>query len=264
MDSHRVPQSSLGPSPNQSGQALRVLAPPSLWKMATEFCQWSHTSSTPTRLYPLEALNELVRSDEYIDLILISATVPYDELKAMIGRVSLMHTAAKINLRLWCIDGSYPPEDLQSLYDDKRIRALSLLLGGVTLTVALREGQQAPPRGDHHLFAAPALTILEQESRAVSNPGGLHAFTWSELKERTNEIERLSRWARVPFILGLITSISTLLALDGDGQQSFVISLFVLAQLALGTGVIGTLWSFFEHRGIRQRVFLFWIDPTLR
>ena len=265
MDHNKVPrQSSLGPSLNQGGQSLRVLAPPNLWKVATEFCDWSHSSSTPTLLYPLETLNELTRSEQYVDLILISAAVPEEELSALMGRVSLMHRTAKTNLRLWCIDGSSPPEGLQSLHDQKRIRALSLLLGGVTLTVALREGQQAPPRGDQHLFSAPALIKLEEASRALSKPGRLHSFIWSELKEKTNEIERLSRWARVPFIIGLLTSIATLLALDGDGQQSLLIGIFVMAQLALGTGVIGTLWSFFEHRGIRQRVFLFWIDPTLR
>ena len=49
----------------------------------------------------------------------------------------------------------------------------------------------------------------------------------------------------------------------GSEYPRVIATWFVFASLTLGIGVIGMAWAYLEHSGLRQRVYLFWRDPTL-
>lgn len=84
----------------------------------------------------------------------------------------------------------------------------------------------------------------------------------SPLNQRVDQLRSLSRWSRWPLYLGLI-GISASLLMMGGPASGLIATGFVASSLTVGVGVIGQLWAHFEQSGLRQRVYLFWCDPSL-
>ena len=287
----------LGPSPNKKDFRVLILVPQHLQYLAQSYCEWANSSQTPVSYFVLnQPLPLEVSFSHVIKLILISTPTQTsssseqkfiaeqeEALSPLCAKLTLMHQKAKNTWRLWPVDTHYNPvilpptlQELTTLYHLNRMKALSLLLGGVTLTVALKEGQQLAPSMNEaespKLFSAPHFAELEKSSRSQKRSFSnyqrkVYHFPWVELHKRIKEIERFGRLSYLPLLIGLLLSSIALLLLTTYLNQQInstaLVSLFVLGQLSLGAGMIGFLWSYFEHRGLKQRVFLFWIDEEL-
>lgn len=250
-----------GPTPLPSEPRLTLLVPPSLLDLGEEVRSWLTLRENPVDLVDLDRGLQTPRKYGEVAVILWSSLVPLEELETTCARVSLMHAQAKKSLRIWSLDGSSVPQEVMSLKHPRRHRALALLLGEMTLTRALSQGRQAPARSGG-AFSAPELDELERSAFSAPPSMGLPQFTWSALRAKSDAIELLSRRSRLPVMIGLVGSLASLVALAGPFPR-VATTLFVLAQLILGAGVIGMLWSFFEHRGLKQQVYLFWVDAHL-
>ena len=287
----------LGPSPQIQAVRLLLLVPPHLQELAHAYCLWSHSKHTPTQVHLLNTnLPKELSYPNIIKIVLFSSfTKPVIQqdlldlqeqttvLQPLCAKLALMHQQAKASWRLWPTDSEFTltelPEllnDLKPLYHPPRMKALSLLLGGVTLSVALKEyEQQAPTQSSQEAlrpFSAPDFGDLDKNSRSLATLNSslqprIFPFPWIELQKRIKEIEKFGRLAYLPILLGVFLSSSSLILLtiyeDIQFKPFILVAIFVLGQLSLGIGIISFLWSYFEHRALRQRVFLFWIDMTL-
>ena len=170
-------------------------------------------------------------------------------------------------------------EALKQIYHVQRIKGLSLLLGGVTLSTALKQGQQMEVdigQVRNPIMNAPNFVDLEAHSQSPRSEINstykktkqyIYYFPESILNRIIKEIESFGRCAYIPLLFGLSLFSFAAFALYAPSlshwNSKILISMFVLGQLSFGTGVIALLWSVFEYRGLRQRVYLFWLDPHL-
>lgn len=251
----------LGPTPQRVDEAILILTPPSLSQVGREVEAWLESRVTPVKLVSVSEGLKLIPTRAAPALALYHESARSDsEIALLSARVALMSSEVRARLRLWCLDGSAPPSQLASLHHPKRLRALALLLGDLTLPRALAQAQQAPPRDDEAMFQAPPLAQLESALSEASRYA--QHFTWPELQERVSRIKRVAQWSRLPISVGLLGLIGSLLMV-GSEYPRVIATWFVCASLTLGIGVIGMAWAYLEHSGLRQRVYLFWRDPIL-
>ena len=243
MKDLRPGNDALGPTPYTRVKELIILCPPPLLESAKKYQVWAHSKQTPTSVKSIEQALKEAMECEVVKIILYSAQIPESYFQKLTARLSLMNPQARSTLRVWPIDGSIPPSGLLQLYHPPRMKALSLLLGGLTLPRALYQAQQAEP-------------ISPQNQKVYS-------FPLFALDQHLKSLKTYSRYSRIPSILGILVTICTLTQIDHSTPELSLTSLFVLAQLLIGVGVIGTIWSAVEHRSLRQRIFLFWADPHL-
>ena len=219
-----------------------LAVPPSLSQKGKEIESWFRL-----KVISIDAQSRYVPQTNEVIILLYSSVVPEEELFVWKAQVELMHPSARRSLRVWSLDGSSIPSPLDLLIHPERMRALSLLTSAATLSTALASGD----------------SLHERELRAESRQRKAStSFLWQDLKEQTAAIERVGKISRFPMYFGMVSTIVSLLALGRSYPKVAMIG-FIIAQLILGSGVLGSLWSYFELRGLRQKVFMFWIDSSL-
>ena len=140
------------------------------------------------------------------------------------------------------------------------LTALSLSLKDRVLTEAF----QSDKSPDNNVINFEQSTYLEKYSTDdadFAKNTTFDSFDISELMERAKHIRGVGQAARLPIFIGILCSVLSILFIEGGPPKLWIGSSFVFAQLITGVGVIGCLWSVFEYKGLRERVFLFWIDP---
>ena len=238
----------LGPLPNTRIKEIHLLYPPPLIDCANRYLSWAHSKQTPIVLKLLdEGLKEPIEPD-IIKVIVYSEKVSETYFKPLKHKLLLMNLRSSLYLRLWPIDGSLPPNELSLIYHPKRMKALSLLLGGLTLPKALQQAHQAMPLGQ-----SSSLPDLKQTQTHFH-------FSLDAIEHHIKALRKYASYSRVPSLLGLIITILVLISINETYTSIYLTIIFVTAQLLIGLGVIGTLWSAFEYRSFRQRVYLFWVD----
>lgn len=276
-----------GPNSRLTIRPLLLVTPAHLESLAQAYCLWANTVKTPTSYCLINDLSAHSTALDAVKVLLYSSqTDPSSDLYKLCGLLSLKHSKALTDWRLWPIDDTFNLEDIPSeyealkeIYHVQRIKALSLLLGGVTLSTALKQGQQMEVDAEQErnpLMNAPNFADLEaysQSPRSEKNSQQrktkqyIYYFPESVLKRKVKEIESFGRRAYIPLLFGLSLFSFAVFALYAPSlshwNTKILISMFVLGQLLFGTGVIALLWSVFEYRGLRQRVYLFWLDPHL-
>ena len=275
-----------GPNSRLKVQPLLLVTPHHLEKLAQTYCLWAHSAKTPTYYCLINDLSSHSLALNSIKVLLYSSKIKQQsDLYQLCGTLSLMHANALSTWRLWPIDEVFTVDDLPNEYESLsqiyhpcRIKALSLLLGGVTLVTALRQGQQMlvdTKEVRNPLMNEPNFVDLEEHSRSprslktthFKNTEFIYYFPKDVLWQKIKEIEDFGRRAYIPLLSGLCLFCCATFALYtpeyNDGSSQVLILVFVLGQLIFGIGVIALFWSVFEHRALKQRVYLFWLDPDL-
>ena len=250
----------LGPNLNYLDREVYLLTPPTLMSLAKKYQSWAHSSSTPTHIVTLRTGLKSLREAYQVKIILYSSEVSETLIESLVAELSLINMTIRASFKLWSIDASMPPKELTPLIPNLTLTALSLSLKDRVLTEAFRNDRFPV----NHVITFEQSTYPQQYSNDNADFAKnitFDSFDISELMERAKRIRGVGQAARLPILLGIFCSVLSLLFIEGGPPKLWVGSLFVFAQLITGVGVVGCLWSVFEYKGLRERIFLFWIDP---